>query len=86
MKTTNIYSKYLNDFWSFISKVPKAIVSGMPSQKVYSKPNKESKVYLGDEEIKQDYEKHYHRPDSKTVVEKQTILKETKKSRGTHKQ
>lgn len=80
MKTKNIYANYLNDFWRLISKVSKAIVSGIPSQKVYLKPNIKSSVFVGDEEIKPDYEKHYHRPLSKPAVEQQTLRKEIKKS------
>ena len=80
MKTTNIYLKYLYDFCRFIGNVVKAIVSGIPSQKVYLEPNKKSNVFVGDEEIKPDHEKHYHRPPSKPVVEQQTLRKEIKKS------
>lgn len=84
MKTTNIYFQYLNDFWQFVVKVIKAIVSGIPSEKVYLEPNKKAKVYMGDEEIKPDYEKHYHRPHAKPVVEKQTLRKEIKKTDVNH--
>ena len=84
MKTTNIFLKRLNNFWDFISKVPKAIVSGMPLQKVYIKPKKEAKVYTSKEQIKKDNEKHYHRPASRPASEKQTLLKETKKVKRNH--
>ena len=85
MKKTNTYFKYSNDLWRFVSKVIKAIVSSIPSEKVYLEPNKKAKVYMGDEEIKPDYEKHYQRPRSKPVVEKQTLLKEIKKTDVSHK-
>ncbi len=85
MKTKNVYIKYLNDFLRFLGKIPRAIVSGIASQKVYSRPNKKSTVYQSDEDVKPDVEKHYHRPVAKPVVEKQTLLKETKKVKGQHK-
>lgn len=84
MKTNNIYAHYLNNFWRAIAKVSKAIVSGIPTQKVYQKPDKKDNVFLGDEEIKPDYEKHYHRPLSKPAVEQQTLRKEIKKSNKKH--
>ena len=79
MKTQNVYIKYFTDFWFFIRRGAKAIISGIPSQKVYSGPNRMSKVHMGDEKIKPDFEKHYHRPHAKPVVEKQTLRKESKK-------
>ncbi len=80
MNTTNIYFNYLNNVWRFIGKVSKAIVSGIPSQKIYLKPNRKSNVFVDDEELKPDYEKHYHKPLSKSAVEQQTLRKEIKKS------
>lgn len=85
MKATNMYFNYLNDFWRFIGKLSKAIVSGIPSQRVYSEPQKKSNVFVGDEEIKKDYDKHYHKPLSKPVAEQQTLRKEIKKSIRKHK-
>lgn len=85
MRTTNIYLEYLNNFWCFLGKVAKAIVSGIPSQKTYLEPNKESKVFMGDENTKPDYEKHYHKPLSRPAVEKQTLRKEVKKAKGSNK-
>lgn len=85
MNTTNIYFKYLNDFWCFIGKVSKAIMSGIPSQKIYLKPNKKSNIFVQDEEIETDYEKHYHKPFSKPAVEQQTLRKEIKKTIRNHK-
>jgi hypothetical protein len=84
-KHIHMYMKYLNDFWRFIGKVSKAIVSGIPSQKVYLEPTRQSNVSVGDEEIKPNFEKHYHRPLSRPAVEQQTLRKESKKAGGIHK-
>ncbi len=80
-----MYVKYFYGFLRFLGKIPKAIVSGIPTQKIYSKPDKVSKVYSGDDEVMHDFDKHHHKPESKPVVEKQTLLKETKKLQGHHK-
>lgn len=82
MKPTNIYSSYLQSLWNCFNKIDKAIISGIPSNKVYFKPNKKSTLQIKNKEIGPDTEKHHHRPISKPVVEKQTLLKETKKAKG----
>ena len=79
MKKQKTYIKYLNRLWHSLSKVIKAFVSGISPEKVNLKPNQNTKVYIEDEVIKIDREKHYHRPFNKPVAEKQTLLKETKK-------
>ena len=81
MKPTSIYTGYLQSIWIYFSKIIKAIVSGIPSKKTYFKPNIKSRVSLRDEEIGSDTEIHHHRPFSKPVVEKQTLLKEAKKAK-----
>jgi hypothetical protein len=75
MKPTNIYSSYLQSLWNYFNKIAKAIMSGIPSNKVYFKSNKKSTIQIKNEEIGPDTEKHHHRPISKPVVEKQTLLK-----------
>ena len=79
MKTTNVYINYLYGIGRFFSKVIKSVMSGISTQKVYLEPTKNSKVFVGDEEIKPDYEKHYHKPFAKPPVEQQTLRKEIKK-------
>lgn len=85
MKITNMYIKYLNDIGRLFSKAIRAIVSGIPSHNLNSKPGNNSKVFISSEEIKPDYEKHYHKPYSKTAVEQQTLRKEMKKTNGAQK-
>ena len=84
MKTKNIYADLLFRFWGFIKKVSTAIVSAIPNQNFYSTKNRKSKIFIRDEESASSSEKHYHRPISKPVVEKQTLIKETKKQKGYH--
>ena len=81
MKPTNIYAGYLQSIWKYFTNIIKAIISGIPSNRVDTKPNQKSKVIVRDEEIRQDSEIHHHRPHSKPVVEKQTLLKESKKAK-----
>ena len=78
----NIHIKYLNDTLRLVSNVFKSIVSIIPAQKVSMKPNKKSRVFVRDEDIKPDYEKHYHKPYSKPAVEKQKFRKESYKRTG----
>lgn len=85
MKATNIYQKYLNDFGRFLGKIPKAIVSGFPTKKVSFKPDRSEDVHLKNTAFKEDSEKHYHRPNPHASVEKQTLIKETKKAKVIHK-
>jgi urate oxidase len=82
MKTTNIYSSYLQSLGNYFNKIAKTIISRIPTNKVYFKSNNKSTVQIKNEEIGPDAEKHHHRPISKPVVEKQTLLKETKKAKG----
>lgn len=82
MKPTNMFSSYLQSFWNYFSKIVKAIISGIPTNKVYFNPNKKSTVQIKNEEIGPDTEQHHHQPISKPVVEKQTLQKETKKAKG----
>ena len=82
MKTTNIYSSYLQSLWNYFNKIAKTIISRIPANKIYLIPNKKSTVQIKNEEIGPNTEKHHHRPISNPVVEKQTLLKETKKAKG----
>ena len=82
MKTHNIYTNIIFSIWYFIKKASIAIVSAVPAEKIYSTKSRKSKMYIVDEESKNDKEKHYHRPISKPVVEKQTLTKEAKKQKG----
>lgn len=84
MKTTNIYQKCLNDFWHFLGKIPKAIVSGLPTQKVNLKPGRIEKVQLKNIAFSKNSEKYYHRPNPQASVEKQAFIKETKKAKIIH--
>jgi len=81
MKTNNFYTILVFSVWYFIKKASMAIVSAFPTQKIHSKRNRRSKIYIRDEESISRSEKHYHRPMSKPAVEKQTLLKETKKQK-----
>ena len=68
--------------WGFIKKVSIAIVSAVPNQNIYSIKIRKSKIFVRDEESANSSEKLYHRPISKPVVEKQTLIKEAKKQKG----
>jgi hypothetical protein len=65
-----------------IKRVSTAIVSAVPGEKIYSGKTGKSRVYIHDADSKNDPEKHFHRPMSKPAVEKQTLIKETKKQKG----
>jgi hypothetical protein len=82
MKTDNIYTKVILSIWYFVKKASIAIVSAVPNQKIRPTELRKSKLYFLDEDFKDDKEKHHHRPISKPVVEKQTLLKEAKKQKG----
>jgi hypothetical protein len=70
---------------AFFSKIATAIVSGLPRQKLISKPENKTILHSKKENFKIDIEKHYHHPIAKPVVEKQTLLKESKKAKSVHK-
>ncbi|KPL17474.1 MAG: hypothetical protein AMS23_06310 [Bacteroides sp. SM1_62] len=82
MKENNIYSGILLSIWYLIKRTSIAIVSAFPAEKVYSRKNRKSKIYIRDIETPDNPEKHYHRPMSKPAVEKQTLLKDSKKQKG----
>ena len=84
MKAKNIYTGFVYNVWYFIKKVSMAVVSAIPGETVYSKKNRISKTYFRDEDLHKDPEKHYHQKISKPAVEKQTLLKEAKKQKGSH--
>lgn len=75
---------YIRSIWNYIAKLATAIVSGLPREKVVFKP--EAKTVMHKQKIifKPDSEKHYHRPMAKPAVEKQTLLKENKKTKTAH--
>jgi hypothetical protein len=81
MKATNIYTSFLIKVWNLIKKVSMTIVAGIPTHKIYSENTTESRIYERDEETTTGSEKHYHRSRAKPAVEKQTLLKETKKQK-----
>jgi hypothetical protein len=81
MKTNNYYTDLIKHAWNLIKKVSMAIVTGIPADKVYTANTRKSTLHLRDEEINAGPEKYYHRPISKPAVEKQTILKESKKQK-----
>ena len=81
MKTKNALSDNLKKFGNFFRKLVKAIVSGIPSEKIYTNPGGKSRIPINKLNVKSDIEKHYHKPVSKPVVEKQTLLKEKKKEK-----
>jgi len=74
----------LKSLGSFFGKIATAIVSGLPRQKFVSKPRNKTVLHSKNENFKADNDKHYHHPIAKPVVEKQTLLKETKKMRSAH--
>ena len=82
MEATNIYKAYLVRIWLIIKKISKAIVSAMPYENKKIRESRKSTVHIRDEVFKTNAEKHYHRPASKPAVEKQTLLKENKKKKG----
>ena len=82
MKANNIYTDFVFKIWYLIKKVSMAIVSAIPGEKVYSRKTRISKTYFRDKNLNKDPEKHYHQKISKPAVEKQTLIKETKKQKG----
>ena len=83
-KAKNIYIDFVYNVWYLIKKASKAIVSALPSETVYSTKTRISKTYFRDEDLNKDPEKHYHQKISKPAVEKQTLIKESKKQKGYH--
>ena len=81
---SNMMLPGLKDIWHFISKLSKAIVSGIPSQKMEFKPTKHEKVHARPDELRQNAGSRKHRPSSRPAAEKQSLLKETKKAKGIH--
>lgn len=84
MKSTSVFSTYLQKIWKYISVFTTSVVSGIPSDKNYFKPRKESTIQVKKEGMKPGFEKHYHRPVSKPVVEKQTLSQEKKKMKSSN--
>ena len=78
----SIYKMSLVYIWGIIRKISLAIVSGISSDKITIPLKKRSNILITKEEIKKDWDKHYHRPVSRPAVEKQTLLKESKKQKG----
>ena len=81
MKTRNIYTDLIMHSWKLVKKVSIAIVSAIPTGKVFRSNASKSRVPRRNEEIGKGTDKYYHRPISKPAVEKQTLLKETKKQK-----
>jgi hypothetical protein len=81
MKTRNLYADLVFKVWYFIKKASVAIVSVIPAKRIYIKKNRTSKIFIRDDEFSNIPEKHHHQPTSKPVVEKQTLLRETKKQK-----
>lgn len=67
--------------WTGVSVFSKAMVSGLPGDKMPLKPYAKSRVHQPVELLKKRSGIYYRRTDSKPVVEKQTLLKEKKKAR-----
>jgi len=82
MNQTKNKSGFLQNLWNLIRKIAKAIVSGIPTEKTDLTPHQKSAVYNTQKKMKTDDQKHYHKPVGKPVVEKQTLLKEKKKAKG----
>jgi len=67
-------------------KTAYAIVSGLPKEKILFNPVNKKMLHNKKEIFNISSEKHYHRPISRNAVEKQTLLKEKKKTRVMHHQ
>jgi hypothetical protein len=74
----SILSRLLRFFGNIIT----TIVSGIPRERITLKPKNKTPLLSKKEDLKSNTEKHYHRPLAKPVVEKQTLLKETKKRKA----
>ncbi len=81
MKAIQSSLKSLGNFFGVIAT---SIVSGLPRKKILTKPSNASVLQTRKVSFKPDSEKHYHRPVAKPFVEKQTLLKETKKPKAKH--
>ena len=75
---------YINKIEDFLAKIATSIVSGLPKEKFFLKPRKETILQERKTTLKSDSERHYHQPMSKPAVEKQTLLKEKKKNKAVH--
>ncbi len=64
------------------ANIATSVVSGLPRDKYLLKPENKVIIHNKKETFKPDDEKHYHRPIAKPVVEKQTLLKESKKKKA----
>ena len=84
MKTTNATRSRLENVGGMIGNFAKAVVSGLPRNKVYIKTETKQTFHPQNRLLRSAYEKHYHRATGKPVVERQTLLKESKKARVTH--
>jgi hypothetical protein len=72
---------YLRKIGRSIARISTAIVSGIPREQVLLKPRYSTTLQNRKLYAKPGSEKHYHRPMGKPAVEKQTLLKETKKAK-----
>ena len=84
MRTKTPEFTQLKKLGDFFRKIATAIVSGLPRQTFVSKPMNKTVLYSKNENFKGDNKKHYHHPIAKPVVEKQTLLKETKKMKSSY--
>lgn len=84
MKTKPSKSNPLKILGGFFAKIVKAILSGITKEKVFLKPTNATILQTKKEHFKPNSEKHYHRPIAKPPVEKQTLLKESKRPKASH--
>ncbi|MCF8371943.1 MAG: hypothetical protein K9H64_09990 [Bacteroidales bacterium] len=84
MRKEILNPSYLKILGGFFSKIVKAILSGFPRGKILIKPVNVTILRNPKDSFKPDSEKHYHRPKAKPTVEKQTLLKERKKTKAKH--
>jgi hypothetical protein len=82
MKTRNVYMNVVKAVWNVIRKFSLAVVSGFPSQRISMTPERKSGIITRSGNFPKDREKHYHRPFSRPAVEKQTLLKESRKQKA----
>ena len=76
MKKKNSYIKTILKLFAGFAR---AMVSGLPREKLIYEPKANLFLHQKEENIKNEAEKHYHRPVSKPRAEKQTLQKENKK-------
>ena len=74
----------INNLTAFFGKIATVIVSGLPKAQFLFRPANKSIYHIKGSYVKPDSEKHYHKPIAKPVVEKQTLIKEKKKTKTGH--